>query len=136
VANLRKHFRYTVASAASLAATHPPQKCRLLPHEKNAPQFCLRFVATKSHDVNVRRGRLLATGFKRLMRNRISHHSARHSPPRLVAHAAQVLQATMDFRRGEAAHHAMRLKRLQQRTFSLPSARRSAQLAFGLPQRA
>jgi hypothetical protein len=42
----------------------------------------------------------------------------------------------MDFRRGEVACFAMRIKRLKRRVFSLPSARREARLAFGLPQRA
>jgi hypothetical protein len=39
VANPRQHFRKSVATAASLAVTHPPRKSRLLPHEKCAPQF-------------------------------------------------------------------------------------------------
>jgi hypothetical protein len=46
-----------------------------------------------------------------------------------------VLQATMDFGCNDIARLAMRCKRLQQRAFSLLSARRSAQLAFSPPQR-
>jgi hypothetical protein len=86
-----------VAAAASLAVTHPPRKNLVLPHEKNVPRFCLRFVATKSHDVNVRRGSLLATGLKRFAQLRISHHTARHARRAASAHATQVLQAMMDF---------------------------------------
>jgi hypothetical protein len=36
--------------------------CRM---KKNAPQFCLRFVSTLSHDVNVRRSPFLAIRLKR-----------------------------------------------------------------------
>jgi hypothetical protein len=125
-----------VAAAASLAATHPPRKSRLLPHEKSAPQFCLRFASTKSHDVNVRRDLILRAGFKRLRQLWISHHTARHSRRASSPHAAQVLQATMDFRRGEAARLAMRLKRLKRRAFSLSSARWKLRTALGSPQRA
>jgi len=117
VANLRKFFRHSVATAASLAVTHPPRKSRLLPHEKNAPQFCLRFVATKSHDVNVRRGLLLATRLKRLTQLRISLHTARHSPDASPRHAAQVLQATMDFGRNDATRRFMPINRLSCRLF-------------------
>ena len=53
VANLRNFFRQSVAAAASLAVTHPPRESRLVPHEKNVPQFCLQFVSTKSQDANV-----------------------------------------------------------------------------------
>jgi hypothetical protein len=80
-----------------LAATHPPRKSQLLPHEKNAPQFCLRFVSTKSHDVNVRRGPLLAARHKRFTFQRISRHAARHSRRASPPHAAQVLAPPMDF---------------------------------------
>jgi hypothetical protein len=125
-----------VATAASLAVTHPPRKSRLLPHEKCAPQFCLRFVATKSHDVNVRRGSLFATRLKRLAQLRISHHTARHARRASSLHAAQVLQATRDFGACESAHRVMRIKRLKRRAFSLSSARRKPRTAFSLPQRA
>jgi len=118
------------------AVTPSPRKNLLFPHEKNAPQFCLRFVATKSHDVNVRRGLLLTTRLKRLTQLRISHHIARHARRVALSHAAQVLQAMTNFAACESARHAMRFKRLKQRAFSPPSARRSAQTAFGLPQRA
>jgi hypothetical protein len=136
VANPRIFSRYSVATAASLAVTHPPRKSRLLPHEKNAPQFCLQFVATKSHDVNVRRGLFLAARLKRFTQLRISRHIAPHARRVASPHAAQVLQATMDFRVCETTHRVMRIKRLKRRAFSLSSARRSAPLAFGLPQRA
>jgi hypothetical protein len=106
-----------VAAAASLAVTHSPRKSRRLPHEKNAPQFCLRFVATKSHDVNVRRGGFLAARFKRLTQLRISHHTARHTRRSASPHAAQVLQATMDFGARAFARRVMRIKRLKQRAF-------------------
>jgi hypothetical protein len=125
-----------VAAAASLAVTHPPRKSRVLPHEKNAPQFCLRFVATKSHDVNVRRGPFSATRLKRFTQLRISHHTTRRARRAAASHAAQVLQAPMDFRARKRARRVMRIKRLKRRAFSLPSTRRSAQLAFSLPQRA
>jgi hypothetical protein len=120
----------------SLTVTHPPRKSRLLPHEKNAPQFCLRFVATKSHDVNVRRGPLLATRLKRLTQLRISHHTARHACRAASPQAAQVLQATMDFGACASARPIMRIKRLKRRAFSLSSARRKLRTAFSLPQRA
>jgi hypothetical protein len=136
VANPWKLFRKTMAAAASLAVTHPPRKSQFLPHEKNVPQFCLRFVSTKSHDVNVRRGLLLRAGFKRLTQLRISHHIARHARRGSSPHAAQVLRATMDFRRGDVARRAMRFKRFMRLVFSPPSARRAARTAFGLPQRA
>jgi hypothetical protein len=136
VANLRKFFRHSVATAASLAVTHPPRKSRLLPHEKNVPQFCLRFVATKSHDVNVRRGPLLAIRLKRLTLHGISHHAARHARRAAAAHAAQVLQATMDFGACESARRDMRIKRLKRRAFSPSSARWKPRTAFSLPQRA
>jgi hypothetical protein len=136
VANLRKHFRQSVAAAAALAVTHPPRKSRLLPHEKSAPRFCLRFVATKSHDVNVRRGPLLATRLKRLTQLRISHPTAGHARRAASPHATQVLQATMDFGACEFARRVMRTKRLKRRAFSLSSARRKLRTAFGLPQRA
>jgi hypothetical protein len=125
-----------VAAAASLAVTHPARKSRRLPHEKNVPQFCHRFVSTKSHDVNVRRGPLLRAGFKRLTWLRISHHTARHACRGSPPHATQVLQATMEFVACKTARLAMRIKRLMLRDFSLSSARRSAQLAFTSPQRA
>jgi hypothetical protein len=51
-------------------------------------------------------------------------------------HAAQVLQATMDFEACESARRAMRIKRLKCRAFSLSSARRKPHLAFSSPQRA
>jgi hypothetical protein len=97
-----------VAAAAFLAVTSSPRKNLVLPHEKSAPQFCLRFVATKSHDVNVRRGPLLATRLKQLTRLRISHHAARHARRAASSHAAQALQATMDFKsvRFRASRHA------------------------------
>jgi hypothetical protein len=136
VANLRKHFRQSVAAAASLAVTHSPRKSRLLPHEKNAPRFCHRFVATKSHDVNVRRGPLLATRLKRLTQLWISHHTARHPSRAASSHAAQVLQAMMDFGASESARRAMWIKRLKRRDFSLSSARRKLRTAFSPPQRA
>jgi hypothetical protein len=125
-----------MAAAACLAVTHPPRKNLVLPHEKSAPQFCLRFVATKSHDVNVRRGLLLATRLKRLTRLWISRQAARHARRAASSHAAQVLQATMEFRACASARRIMRIKRLKRRAFSQPSARRRAQLAFSLPQRA
>jgi hypothetical protein len=108
-----------MVTAASLAVTHLPRKNRVLPHEKSVPQFCLRFVATKSHDVNVRRSPLLATRLKRLARLRISHHTARHARRISSPHAAQVLQATMDFGAFESARRVMRIKRLKRRDFSL-----------------
>src|ERR1700709_1050777 len=114
VANLRKFFHQ---SAASLAATPPPRKSRLLPHEKSAPRFCLRFVATKSHDVNVRRGSFFATRLKSFSRLRISHHTAPQLRQAASPHAAQVLQATMDFRACESARRVMRIKRLKCRAF-------------------
>jgi hypothetical protein len=107
-----------------------------LPHEKNAPQVCRQFAATKSHDVNVRRGLFLATRLKRLAQLRISHHTARHARCAASPHAAQVLQTTMDFTAYATAHHVMRIKRLKRRAFSLSSARRKLRTAFGLPQRA
>jgi hypothetical protein len=42
-----------IRGGRGIAATHPPRKNRLVPHEKNVPQFCLRFVSTPSHEVNV-----------------------------------------------------------------------------------
>jgi hypothetical protein len=131
-----KFFRKSMATTASLAVTHPPRKSRLLPHEKCAPRFCLRFVATKSHDVNVRRGPFLATRLKRLTRNQISHHTARHARRAASAHAAQVLQATMDFQRSESARRVMRIKRLKRPDFSPSSARPKPKTAFSSPQRA
>jgi hypothetical protein len=136
VANPWKFFHQFVAAPAALAVTHPPRKSRLLPHEKNAPQFCLRFVATKSHDVNVRRGPLLTTLLKRLTQLRILRHTARHARRAASPRAAQVLQATMDFGACESARRAMRIKRLKRRAFSLSSARRKPHLAFSSPQRA
>jgi hypothetical protein len=123
-----------VAAVASLVVTHPPRKSQLLPHEKNAPQFCLRFVSTKSDGVNVRRSPLLATRLKRLTQLRIciaprSMRAAHRHP-----HGAQVLKTTMDFGACEAARRAMRIKCLSSRIFSLPSAPRTLRLAFGLPQ--
>jgi hypothetical protein len=125
-----------MATASSLAVTHPPRKSRLLPHEKSAPQFCLRFVATKSHDVNVRRGPLLATRFKRLTQLRISHPTARDARRAASLHAAQVLQAAMNFGARESARRVVRIKRLKRRAFSLSSARRKPRTAFSSPQRA
>jgi len=103
---------------------------------KNAPQFCLRFVSTKSHDVNVRRSPLSATRLKRLAWLRISHHTARHARRTASPHAAQVLQATTNFGARESARRVMRIKRLKRRAFSLSSARRTQRLAFTSPQRA
>jgi hypothetical protein len=136
VANLRKHFRKSVAAAASLAITHPPRKNLVLPHENPAPRFCLRFVATKSHDVNVRRGAFLATRLKHFARLPILHHTARHARRGLSPHAAQVLQATMDFGACASARRVMRIKRLKRRDFSLSPARRKPRTAFSSPQRA
>jgi hypothetical protein len=116
--------------------THPPRKSRLLPHEKNVPQFCLRFVATKSHEINARRGPFSATLLKRFTRNRISHHTARHAGRAASRHAAQVLQAAIDFRARESARHITRIKRLKRRAFSLPCARRKPRPTFTSPQRA
>jgi hypothetical protein len=113
VANPWKFFRQSVATAASLAVTNPPRKGRLLPHEKNVPQFCLRFVSTKSHDVNVRRRSFLATRLKRLTQLRISHHTARHARRAASPHAAQVLHATMDFRACESVRRVMRDQALE-----------------------
>jgi hypothetical protein len=107
-----------------------------LPHEKAAPQFCPRFAATKSHDVNVRRSPLLAARLKRLTQLRISHHTARHARRGSSPHAAQVLQATMDFAACEFARRIMRIKRLKRRAFSLSSPRQTLRTAFSLPQRA
>jgi hypothetical protein len=42
----------------------------------------------------------------------------------------------MDFGACESARRFMPIKRLKRRTFSLSTARREAQLAFSLPQRA
>jgi hypothetical protein len=39
VANPWIFSRYSVATAASLAVTHPPRKSRLLPHEKARRRF-------------------------------------------------------------------------------------------------
>jgi hypothetical protein len=125
-----------VATAVSLVVTHPPRKSRLLPHEKNVPRFCHRFVSTKSHDVNVWRGLLLATRPKRFTWLRISHHTARHLRRGSSPHAAQVLQATMDFGACASARRVVQIKRLKRRAFSLSSARRKPRLAFSLPQRA
>jgi hypothetical protein len=125
-----------VAAAASLAVTSSPRKNLVLPHEKCAPQFCRRFVATKSHDVNVRRGSFSATRLKRLTQLRILHHTARHSRRASSLHAAQVLQATMDFGAYESPRRVIRIKRLKRRDFSLSSAPQRAQLAFSSPQRA
>jgi hypothetical protein len=125
-----------MAAAASLAATSSPRKSQLLPHEKTAPQFCLRFVATKSHDVNVRRRARLAMRLKRLARLRISHHTARHARRAASPHAAQVLQATVNFAACASARRVIAIKPLQPRAFSLPAARRDAHLACTLPQRA
>jgi hypothetical protein len=107
-----------------------------LPHEKNVPQFCLRFVSTKSHDVNVRRGPLLATPLKRLTQLRISHHTARRSRRASLGHAAQLSQTTIDFDRNDATGRIMWIKRLKRRDFSLSSARRKLRTAFASPQRA
>jgi hypothetical protein len=84
----------------------------------------------------VQRGSFLRAGFKRLTQLRISHPTARHARRAASPHAAQVLQATMDFVACESAHRAMQIKRLRLRAFSLASACRRASLAFGLPQRA
>jgi hypothetical protein len=119
VANPWKLSRQSMAATASLAVTHPPRKSRRLPHEKPAPQFCLRFVATKSHDVNARRGPFSTTRPKRLSRLRISHHIARHARRAASPHATQVLQAMMDFAACESARHVMRIKCLKRRAFSL-----------------
>jgi predicted GIY-YIG superfamily endonuclease len=78
----------------------------------------------------------LRAGFKRLVQLRISHHTAQHARRASSHHAPQVLQATMNFRRGEAAQLAMRIKRLKRRTFSLSLARPRPRTAFSLPQRA
>ena len=81
-------------------------------------------------------GPLLATGLKRLTQLWISHHTARRSRRAAWPHAAQVLQAPMDFTACESARRVMRIKCLKRRAFSLPPARQSAQLAFTSPQRA
>jgi hypothetical protein len=107
-----------------------------LPHEKTAPRFCLRFVATKSHDVNVRRSPFLATKRKHFTRLLILRHTARHARRAASPHAAQVLQATMDFAARESVRRVMRIKRLKRRDFSLSSARRTLRTAFSSPQRA
>jgi hypothetical protein len=62
--------------------------------------------------------------------------AARHARRAASPHAAQVLQATMDFRTRESPRRVMRIKRLKRRAFSLSSARRSARTAFSSPQRA
>jgi hypothetical protein len=79
---------------------------------------------------------LLATGLKPLTQLRISHHTARRSRRAASLHAAQVLQATMDFGMCAFARHVMRIKRLKRRAFSLALARRTPRTAFSLPQRA
>jgi hypothetical protein len=65
---------------------------------------------------------------------RITPHGMRVAASSL--HAAQVLQATMDFRACESARRVVRIKRLKRRAFSLLSARREQRTAFSLPQRA
>jgi hypothetical protein len=62
---------------------------------------------------------ILATRLKRLTQLRISHPAARHARRAASPHAAQVLQATMDFRARESARRVMRIKRLKRRDFSL-----------------
>jgi hypothetical protein len=66
----------------------------------------------------------------------ISHYTARHARRAASPHAAQVLQATMDFSACESARRVMRIKRLKRRAFSLSLARREPRTAFSLPQRA
>jgi hypothetical protein len=78
----------------------------------------------------------LATRLKRFTQLRISYHTARHARRAASLHAAQVLQATMDFPRSEAARRVMWIKRLKRCDFSLSSARRKPRTAFSLPQRA
>jgi hypothetical protein len=76
-----------------------------------------------------------ATRPKRLTFHGNSHHAARHWRRAPAPHAAQVLQATIDFEACAAARRAMGCKRFRRRSFS--SRLRAARLlfAFGLPQR-
>jgi hypothetical protein len=78
----------------------------------------------------------LATQLKRLTQLRISHHTTRHARSVALLHAAQVLQATMNFSAHESARRVMRIQRLKRRGFSLSSARQKPRTAFTLPQRA
>jgi hypothetical protein len=61
---------------------------------------------------------------------------ARHARRAASPHAAQVLQATMDFIACESPRRVVRIKRLKRRAFSLSSVRRKLRTAFSLPQRA
>jgi hypothetical protein len=112
------------------------EKALALPQENLREFRCLQFAARLSHDVNVRRSPLLATRLKRLTWLRISHHTARHARRGSTPHAAQLLQATMDFAACASAPRVMRIKRLKRRDFSLSSARPKLRTAFGSPQRA
>jgi hypothetical protein len=73
---------------------------------------------------------------KRLARFSISRHTARHSRCGSPAHAAQVLQATMDFGRNDSIRRGIWIKHLKRRAFLLSSPRRTLQPAFTSPQRA
>jgi hypothetical protein len=118
------------------AVTSSPRKNLVLPHEKTAPQFA--FGSSQRNRMTLMFGavRFLATRLKCIAQLRISQHTARHARRDASGHAAQVLQATMDFRACESARRVMGSKRLKRRAFSLSSARRRAKTAFGLPQRA
>lgn len=119
-----------------VAVTHPPRKSQFLPQEKLRKRRCRQFAARLSHAVNVRRGSPLTTWLKRLAFHGIPHPTARQSERAASPHAAQVLQATMDFGACESANGAMRIKLLKRRAFSQASARQKPRTAFGLPQRA
>jgi hypothetical protein len=135
-ANPRQHFRHSVAAARFLAITHPPRKSRLLPHEKTRRSFAVGSSQRNRTTLMFGAAPLLATRLKHLTPASDFHHMARHLRRAASAHAAQVLQATMNFGACASARRVMRIKRLKRRAFSPSSGRRKPRTTFSLPQRA
>jgi hypothetical protein len=136
VANLRKFFHQSVAAAFFSPSRIRREKASSCRKKNRANSAATSLPQDSRMHLMFGAARFLATRLKRLSRLRISHHTARHSRRAASPHAAQVLQATMEFRRDEAARLAMRLKHLKRRTFSSCPRAARAWLAFGLPQRA
>jgi hypothetical protein len=84
---------------------------------------CLQFAARLVSAVNVRRGSIWRTGFKRFTRLGISHRAAPRPFAASARHTAQVLQSAPDFQHDRTSRLDVILKRLQRRAFSQASAR-------------
>jgi hypothetical protein len=112
------------------------EKALAWPQGKLRKLRCRQFAARRSHAVNVRSGAFFATRLKRITFHGISHRAARHWRRGSSPHAAQVLQATMDFEACAVARLLMRCKRFTWRSFSSRSRAAWPRTAFGLPQRA